>query len=57
MIRDPGNSLWAPGEHTRYLPCARHAGPLSRIDFDRAVDIAAECAHCLVEFRPRGGAG
>ena len=29
-----------------YSPCPRHAGALSRLDFDRAFDIANQCPDC-----------
>jgi hypothetical protein len=42
---------WQPGEDTRYEACGRHAGALSRMDFEHAVDVAIDCPDCTVEFR------
>lgn len=42
---------WQGSEYARYEPCAMHAGPLARMDFDDACGRAAECDVCLVDFR------
>ena len=43
---------WRDGEHDRYEPCARHAGALSRMDYDDAWEYAARhCDECVAEVR------
>lgn len=36
-----------------YCPCGRHADALSRMDFDRAFDIATDCPDCIVTAEER----
>lgn len=40
-----GETVVIPG--SGYSACARHQGALSRMEFERAMDIASECRDCV----------
>lgn len=42
---------WRDGETDRYAGCPRHAGALSRMDYDAAWERAKGCPDCVAEVR------